>query len=66
MLINKTMYCIVTKTFPLKFCNAGYDYNSELDESVMSKTREDCEKELETYDDKDNYQVVPVKITYEI
>ena len=66
MIIEKTMYCIVSKTFPLKFYNEGYDYNSTLDESLMSKTFEDCQKELATYDEPDECQIVPVKITYEI
>jgi hypothetical protein len=65
MIIEKKMYCIVSKTFPLKFCSEGYDY-STLDESVMLKSFEDCKKEFKEYGISDNYQIVPVNVTYEI
>ena len=66
MIIEKKMYCIVGKQpFPLLFYCDGYSY-SVLDESVLSNTYEDCEKELETYDEPEEFQIVPVKVTYEI
>ena len=66
MIIEKKMYAIVGKQpFPLLFYSGGYSY-SVLDESVLSNTVEDCEEELKTYDDAEDFQIVPVKITYEI
>lgn len=66
MIIEKKMYGIVGKqAFPLLFYSEGYSY-SVLDESVLSNTHEDCEKELATYDDAEKFQIIPVKITYEL
>ena len=66
MIIEKKMYAIVGKQpFPLLFYCDGYSY-STLNEGVLSKTYEDCEKELADYDESEEFQIVPVKVTYEI
>ena len=65
MFIEKKMYAIVGKQpFPLLFYCEGDSY-STLDEGVLSNTYEDCEKELATYDEPEEFQIIPVKITYE-
>ena len=66
MKIEKTMHCIASKTFPLKF----YDYNGNececLDDRNVLMTYAECEKDLKDYDESEDYQILAVRITYEI
>lgn len=66
MKIEKTMHCIASKTFPLKF----YDYNGNECESMDDKnvlmTYAECTTQLKNYDKSEEYQILAVRITYEI
>lgn len=65
MIISHNKYCIASKSFPLKF----YSYNGvETDElfylNMMSY--EKCETVLKEFDDPEQYQILQVKVTFEI
>lgn len=66
MKIEKTMHCIASKTFPLKF----YDYNGcereSMDDENILMTYAECVAQLKLYDEPEEYQILAVKITYEI
>ena len=66
MKIEKTMHCIASKTFPLKF----YDYNGNECESIDDKnvlmTYAECTTQLENYAEPEECQILAVRITYEI
>lgn len=66
MKIEKTMHCIASKTFPLKF----YDYNGceceSMDDKNVLMTYAECTAQLEDYDEPEEYQILAVRITYEI
>lgn len=63
MVVTKEMYCIASKSFPLKFYRCGNE-TDELDEDVL-RSKESCEYELETYDEPELCQILKVKVTYE-
>ena len=63
MILRKEMYCIASRSFPLKFYRNGYEID-ELDIDVL-RNKEGCEYELETYDEPELYQILKVKVTYE-
>lgn len=66
MKIEKTMHCIASKTFPLKF----YDYNrcecESMDDKNVLMTYAECVAQLENYDEPEECQILAVRITYEI
>lgn len=66
MKIEKTMYCIVSITFPLKF----YDYNGceckSLEDKNVLMTYAECIERRNNYDEPEKYYILPVRITYEI
>lgn len=63
MKISKEQYCIVSKSFPLKFMQDGEYYDS-IDEIVLME-QEWCENELQTYDEPELFQILKVQVTYE-
>ena len=64
MIISKDMYCITSKSFPLKFYRCGNETDELIHDVLMSK--ESCEDELQTYDEPEEFQVLNVKVTYEL
>ena len=66
MKIEKTMYCIVSKEFPLKF----YDYNGceceSMDDKNVLMTYTECTEQLKHYDEPEESEILAVNITYEI
>lgn len=65
MIISRNKYCIASKSFPLKF----YSYNGmELDELLYLNmmSYEKCETVLKEFDDPEKYQILQVKVTFEI
>lgn len=63
MIIKKEKYCIVRKSFPLKFMYDGNEYDTVTDSMLMDK--EECEDELQTYDEPEENQIIKVIVTYE-
>lgn len=63
MIIKEEKYCIVRKEFPLKFMYDGNEYNSIKDIVLMDK--DECEDELQTYDEPEENQIIKVIVTYE-
>ena len=63
MIIKEEKYCIIRKSFPLKFMQDGNECNSIKDVWLMSQ--DECEKELQTYDEPENYQIIKVEVAYE-
>lgn len=63
MIVKEEKYCIVSKTFPLKF----YRYGNETDyfENDLLMTKESCEYELSTYDEPERFNMLKVDVTYE-
>ena len=64
MKIEKTMHCIASKTFPLKFYRCGNE-TDELEDDVL-RTYESCVDELKTYDESEEFQILAVRVTYEV
>ena len=64
MRIEKTMHCIASVKFPLMFYVNGYE-TDELEDRCL-QSYDECVRELETYDETHDYQILAVKITYEI
>ena len=64
MKIEKTMHCIASKMFPLKFYRCGNE-TDELEDDVL-RTYESCVDELKTYDEPEEFQILAVKVTYEV
>ena len=63
MILEKYKFCIASKSFPLKFFYEGYEHDT-LDDIVL-RTNKECLEEIETYDTLDNFQILPVRVTYE-
>lgn len=63
MKIVKEKYCIASKSFPLMFYEEGVEYDDI--EDLYLTTKEDCERELNTYDEPKECQILKVKVTYE-
>lgn len=63
MIVTKEKCCIASRSFPLKFHFDGNEYD-ELDGMLLRSYRE-CEKELQTYDEDADCQILHVKVTYE-
>lgn len=63
MIISEEKYCIVSKEFPLKFYCDGEGTDVLKHNVLMSK--ENCEYELSTYDDPEEFHILKVKVTYE-
>lgn len=66
MRVEKTMHCITSKTFPLKFYNYNGDERDSIDDDNVLMTYEECAAQLKYYDEPEEYQILAVKITYEI
>ena len=64
MIVSKEKYCITSKNFPLKFYHCGEE-TDELGDDVL-KSKEYCENELETYDEPEAFQILKVRVTYEL
>ena len=64
MKIEKTMHCIASKEFPLKFYRCGIE-TDELEDDVL-RTYESCVDELKTYDEPEEFQILAVRVTYEV
>lgn len=63
MKLVKEKYCIASKSFPLMFFEDGEEYDDI--EAIHLTRKEDCENELKTYDEPEEYQILKVKVTYE-
>ena len=63
MVIYEEKYCIASKDFPLKFCYCGNEIDVFEQNMLMSK--EDCERELSTFDEPEKYRILKVYASYE-
>lgn len=64
MKISEEKYCIASKNFPLKF----YDRDGrELDffNHYILMSEQDCEYEIDIFDEPEKLQILKVKVTYE-
>lgn len=64
MIFSKDKFCIASSTFPLKFYKDGYE--ADLFDDGVLRSYEDCQKELQTYDDLNGHQILNIKVTYEL
>jgi hypothetical protein len=65
MLFTKTNYIIATKEFPLVFDSEGLLVD-DIEMADIFNDKEDAESVLESLDNPEIYQVLTLKITYEI
>ena len=63
MIILNEKYCIVSKSFPLKFYKHGNEFDT-LEESLLMD-KKSCEDELKIYDEPEDFCILKVRITYE-
>lgn len=66
MKIVRKKYVIATREHPLQFDDSngyGTDY---IDEAYLYDDQEDAERVLNTFDDPNEHQVLPIEITYKI
>ena len=63
MIIFEEKYCIISKEFPLRFYRDGNEIDTLEHDMLMSK--EDCEYELSTYDEPENFRILKVQVNYE-
>jgi len=63
MIVRQYRCCIASRTFPLKFYLDGQEHD-EFD-GVLLRSYQECEKELQTYDEDADCQILQVKVTYE-
>ena len=63
MIIKEDKYCIVSKSFPLKFMKDGEEWDTIYD--IYLEDKKACEDELNTYDEPEEFQILNVKVTYE-
>ena len=63
MRISREKYCIVTKSYPLKFIQNGEGCDDI--EEVYLTSKEDCEYVLSTFDEAEKHQIIKVNVTYE-
>lgn len=65
MIIAQYYYCVVNKTFPIKFYDSEMDEYDDLEfHCLMSK--EMCELSIKHSDEPDDYRIIPVRVSYEI
>lgn len=65
MKMTTERYCIVSKSFPLMFCDEkGYECD-DIEDAAFFLIKKTCEDELNTYDEPENFQILNVKVTYE-
>ena len=66
MKITTEKYAIVTKGFPLTFIDDCGCKCDSIEDDVLFETKEEAEDQLNCFDKPSEYQVIPIKITYEI
>lgn len=64
MKIVKEKYCIASKSSPLMFYEEGEEYDDI--EDIYLTNKEDCERELKDFDYPEEFQILKVKVTYEL
>lgn len=66
MIISEEKYCIASKTFPLKFYRCGNE-TDEFEHCIL-RSKESCEEEFKkyVYYNLEKFQILKVKITYEL
>ena len=64
MKITKEMYAIATKSFPLKFIDWNGEPRNDLSNKVLG-TKEECQYNLNTFYEPEEYQILKVEVTYE-
>lgn len=64
MVISKEKYCVVSKSFPMKFYVDGYGYD-DIEKADFLMSKEDCEKEIEEYDEPEEFKALKVVVSYE-
>ena len=64
MIITEEKYCIASKSFPLRF----YRFGNETDtlEYDVLRSKDSCDDELKMIHDPNEFQILKVKISYEI
>lgn len=65
MIITKERYCIASKSFPLMFYQEGEEYD-DIEDIYLYGSKTSCENEMAIYDYPEEYQILEVKVTYEI
>ena len=67
MKLSFDRFLLVTNSFPLEFdsiSEAG-EMTDNIQNAQLYKTQKDVENELGNFDFPENYQALPIKITYE-
>lgn len=65
MTINRNKYVIASKTFPLMFYDKHGNEFDDFEEPMMSE-RELAESVLNIFDEPNQFQVLEIKVRYEI
>lgn len=65
MIISQNHYCIASKAFPLMFYLRHGSETNRLDNECMMSYKE-CEMALKDFDEPEDYQILQVKVTFEI
>lgn len=65
MIISNKKYCVASKAFLLTFYIHNGSETNILDNDCMMSYKE-CEMTLKDFDEPENYQILQVKVTFEI
>lgn len=66
MKIKFEKFVIATKSFPLEFDDGTGDTVDDMEYAILYETEGNAEIELERFDEPDQFQILPVKVTYEL
>lgn len=66
MILKYSKYAIATKQNPIEFICRNFDTTNRLEEAMFNDNRETTEKIIQDLDDPEEFEILPVSITYEI
>lgn len=66
MIIKNEKYTIATKDYPLTFDDGNGNSVDDLDDAYLDLSYDNTKARLENYDEPDEFQILKVRVTYEI
>jgi len=66
MRIKFNRYAIVSKEKPIEFIDESCDTTDNIEDAMLNDSEEIANSVLKTFDDPEEYEILHVKITYEL
>lgn len=66
MRIKFNKYAIVTKERPIEFIDDGCDTTDNIEDAMLNDSEEIAKSVLKTFDTPEEYEILHIRITYEM